>query len=218
MGSLLRPVVPFKLITISGVDLRLAELLAARLCHELAGAVTAIASGVDLLGEPGLETDREALEVVGESVRRVISRLQFYRFAYGFGGDAVGQPPCDLVAGFFASSRIVCDYRDHVAALPPIEQRLACNLLALGAEALARGGQIAIDVEARGLRLEATGEGVSLAREQAAALALRVPVGELTPRTVQGYLTGLLGRAQGWRLVAATAPGRLYITSAPWEG
>ena len=175
---------------------------------------------MDLLGEPGLEADREVLELVGESVRRAISRLQFYRFAYGFGedGDAAGRPPRDLVAGFFASARIVCDYRDNVAALPPIEQKLACNMLAFGAEALARGGQIAIDGEARGLRLEATGEGVSLTREQAAALALRVPVGELTPRTVQEYLTGVLGRAQGWRLVAATAPGRLYITSAPWEG
>jgi histidine phosphotransferase ChpT len=201
----------------SEIDLRLAELLAARLCHELAGAISATANGADLLGEPGLEVDRETLALVGDSARRAGSRLQFYRFAYGYGGngDAAGPPPRELVAGYFASSRIVCHYGQDVGALPPIQQKLACNLVAFGAEALARGGHIAIDVAHGGLRLEVRGEGLSLAREQSHALALKLPVAEVTFRTVQAYFTALLARTQGWRLVDAAAPGRLHISGSP---
>jgi histidine phosphotransferase ChpT len=199
----------------SNVDLRLAELMAARLCHELAGAITAVASGVDLLGEPGLEVDREALELVSDSARRAAGRLQFYRFAYGFGGNGAAAGPAsrELVAGFFEATGIVCDYGDGVAASLPVAQKLACNLVALGAEALVRGGHIAIDAGVWGFRLEARGDGVSLARERSAALALRLPVTDVTSRTVQAYFTGLLAQIHGWRLVDAQAPGVLYITS-----
>jgi histidine phosphotransferase ChpT len=199
----------------SGIDLRLAELLSARLCHELAGAITAVANGADLLGEPGLEMDREALALVGGSAQRAGSRLQFYRFAYGYGGDsdAAGPAPYELAADYFAGSRIVCRYGSEVAALPPVQQKLACNLLALGAEALVRGGEIAVGVEGGGLRLEVSGEGLFLARDQSLALALELPAAKLTPRTVQAYFTALLARAQGWRLIDAAAPGRAYVTS-----
>jgi histidine phosphotransferase ChpT len=201
----------------SGIDLRLAELLAARLCHELAGAITAATNGADLLGEPDLEVDRETLALVGDSARRAGSRLQFYRFAYGYGGngDAAGPPPRELVAGYFASSRIVCRYGQDVGALLPMQQKLACNLLAFGAEALARGGDIAIGVAASGLRLEVNGEGLSLTREQSLALALKPRVAELTPHTVQAYFTALLAQVLGWRPVAAAAPSRFYITVTP---
>ena len=201
----------------SGIDLRLAELLAARLCHELAGAITAASNGADLLAEPDLEDDRETLALVGDSARRAVSRLQFYRFAYGYSGngDAAGPPPRELVAGYFANSRIVCRYGQDVGALLPIHQKLACNLLAFGAEALARNGDIAIDVAAGGLRLEVGGAGLSLTREQSHALALKLLVVELTFRTVQAYFTALVAQTQGWRLVAAAAPNRLYITATP---
>lgn len=199
----------------SGIDLRLAALLAARLCHELASAITAAANGADLLCEPGFEVDRETLALVGDSARRAGNRLQFYRFAYGYSGDgnAAGPPPRELVAGYFVNSRIVCHYGDEVGGLPPVLQKLACNLLAFGAEALVRGGHIAIDAAGSGFRLEVGGEGLSLAREQSLALALKLPVAELTSRTVQAYFTALLAQAQGWRLVDAAAPGCLIITS-----
>ena len=199
----------------SVADLRISQLLAARLCHELVGPITAVANGADLLCDDGVETDQEALMLVGESALRAASRLEFYRFAYGFIGDgpAAGPAPCELAADYFKGSRILCRYSDQVRSLPLIQQQLACNLLVLGAEALGRGGLIAVEAMDYGIRLEAMGEDVSIARKQSAALTLMTPVAELTARTVHGYFTGLLARTQGWRLAEETAPGRLYITS-----
>jgi histidine phosphotransferase ChpT len=202
----------------SGSDLRVSELLAARLCHELVGPISAVANGADLLREHELEIDQEALALIGESARRAGSRLQFYRFAYGFcgNGHVTGPPPDQLAAGYFASSRVACRYGQDVRTLPLSEQKLGCNLLVFGAEALIRGGHVALAVENGGFRLEAAGEGISLAREQSRALALTTPLAELTSQTVHGYFTGLLAKAQGCQLVAdATTPGRLYIRSTP---
>ena len=84
------------------VDLRVLELLTARLCHELSGPIAAINNGVELLAEEdlALAVDRpdpaflqDAVALVGDSARRARSRLQFYRFAYGFSsGSADGGP------------------------------------------------------------------------------------------------------------------------------
>lgn len=201
-------------------DLRISQLLAARLCHELVGPITAVANGADLLCDDGVETDQEALALVGESALRAASRLEFYRFAYGFVGDgrAAGPPPCELAADYFKGSRILCRYGNEVRSLPLIQQQLVCNLLVIGAEALGRGGIIAVKAADCGIRLEAAGEDVLMTREQSAALTLVAPLADLSARTVHGYFTGLLARAQGWQLAEATTPGRLYITSLPQAG
>lgn len=200
---------------ISVPDLRISQLLAARLCHELVGPITAVANGADLLCNDGAEPDQETLALVGESGRRAARRLEFFRFAYGFAGEgqAAGPSPGELAAEYFKGSRILCRYGDQVRLLPLIQQQLACNLLVLGAEALGRGGLVAVEATDCGIRLEALGEDVSIARKQSAALTLTTPVAELTARTVHGYFTGLLARTQDWRLAEETAPGRLYVAS-----
>jgi len=102
------------------LDLRITELLAARLCHELIGPITAAGTGVELLLERDQNLAPDALALVAESTRRASSRLQFYRFAYGFGGEGgtAGPPPFELAAGFFEASRFVCRHGDGVRLLP----------------------------------------------------------------------------------------------------
>src|SRR5712691_10357005 len=102
------------------LDMRVLELLTARLCHELSGPIAAINNGIELLAEEDPDFVREAATLVGDSARRAGSRLQFYRFAYGLGRAAslAGPPPHELAIGFFAATRIVCDYAVHIRALP----------------------------------------------------------------------------------------------------
>jgi histidine phosphotransferase ChpT len=198
------------------VDLRVIELLAARLCHELSGPVTAAGTGVEFLLEQNPDLAPEALTLVAESTRRASALVQFYRFAYGFGGQssAAGPLPYELAANHFAASRTMCRYLAGARGLPLSQQKLGCNLLLFGAEVLARGGSLTLEAAGSGLLLEAAGEIVSLAREQLDALTLRRSIAELSSRTVQPYFTGLLAQAQGWRLVAEVLePQRLRVTS-----
>ncbi len=198
------------------LDMRILELLTARLCHELSGPIAAVGNGVELLGEDHSDFAADVLALVADSARRAANRLQFYRFSYGFGGDlaVAGPPPFELAARFFEGTRIVCAYADAVRALPLDRQKLGCNLLLVGAEALARGGRLALDADRAGLRLDAVGEAASLTAEQAAALMLETPVAALTPRTVQAYFAALLARARGWHLVGAQVePGYVRLLS-----
>jgi histidine phosphotransferase ChpT len=62
-------------------DLKLVELVAARLCHDLVGPVGAIVNGVELLGDGA--ADPEVTALIADSARRASRRLQVYRVAYG---------------------------------------------------------------------------------------------------------------------------------------
>jgi histidine phosphotransferase ChpT len=210
------------------LDLRVLELLTARLCHDLIGPIAAINNGVELLAdEPVLARGQadpdfmhDAIALVGDSASRAASRLQFYRFAYGYGhgGSMVGSPPNELANRFFENTRIACDYGESVRALPLDWQRLACNLLLAGAEALSRGGSLVLAVAPDGLDLEATGECAALSPETSAALSSATPVAALTPRSVQAYFTGLLAETLGCRLVRMEELQRVRLTAVALAG
>ena len=205
------------------LDLRVLELLTARLCHELIGPIAAINNGVELLADepvlvrgdadPGFMHD--AISLVGDSASQAASRLQFYRFAYGFGhgGSMVGSPPNELASRFFEKTRIACDYGESIRVLPLEWQRLACNLLLTGAEVLSRGGSLVVAVKPDGLDLAATGEFAALPPETSAALLLATPVSALTSRSIQAYFTGLLAESLGCRLVRTEELQRLRLTA-----
>jgi histidine phosphotransferase ChpT len=199
------------------LDMRILELLMARLCHELIGPVAAVANGAELLAEDDADLGCDALALVGESARRAGNRLQFYRFAYGFGGDGsvTGPLPYELAARYFEATRIACDFGKDIRELSLDQQKLGCNLMLVGAEALRRGGCLALDAGPTGPELEVTGEGAGLSREAQAALMLEIPVEALTARSVQAYFAGLLARELGRRLVGtAMEPGKFRLISA----
>jgi histidine phosphotransferase ChpT len=198
------------------IDLRVLELIAARLCHDLIGPVAAIANGVELLGEDDPDFVRDAVALVGDSARKANARLQFYRFAYGFGGGGLtGPAPHQLAAEFFAETAIECDYRAEARAMPIERQKLACTMLAVAGEGLPRGGRLVLGAGAAGPQIEATGEGTGPSPEARAALLLDASVGALTTRTVGAYFVGLLAEAQGLRLRIADTSGGFELAAEP---
>jgi histidine phosphotransferase ChpT len=198
-------------VTSSVVDIRIAALLCARLCHELIGPITAINNGTELLADEDLDFADDAVELIGVGARQAADRLQFYRFAYGFSGGAIGTQPRDLVARLFGGSRITCEYGESAAVLPLEWQRLACNLLLVAADALPRGGRLVLATAI--LEIEAIGEAPSLSPETLAALTLVASIDGLTSRTVQAYFAGVLAASLGCRLVGTTEPRRVRLAA-----
>jgi len=197
------------------IDLRVVELIAARLCHDLIGPVSAISNGVELLTDEEPDFARDAAALVGDSAKKALRNLQFYRFAYAFGGGTLAGPaPHLLAAEFFTQTAIECDYRADVRALPLDQQKLACAMLALAGEGLPRGGRLVLSTGAAGPQIDATGAGPGPSPEIRAALALAVPTAELTSRTIGGYFAGLLAEALGRRLLVADQPGGFRLSTA----
>jgi histidine phosphotransferase ChpT len=201
------------------IDMRVAELLTARLCHDLAGPIAAIGNGAELLDDEDPDFVRQAATLIGDSAGTAAKRLQFFRFIYGFSAGAIaGPPPHALASEYFANGAVACDYSEAARQLEPTRQRLGCNLLLVAGEALPRGGKITLMAEAGAVAVAATGDGAGPSAEISAALALTTPIEALTSRTVGAYFAGLLAQTLGSRLRIATEPASFRIlgeTSGP---
>lgn len=197
------------------IDLRILNLIAARLCHDFIGPVAAISNGAELLADEEPEFIRDAVALVGDSARKASRRLQFYRFAYAFsGGGLGGPPPHQLVTEYFQDGPVECDYRAEMRSLSPEVQQLACVMLALAGEALPRGGRLILSSAEGCPLIEATGQATGPSEQLRAAMSLETPTAELTSRTVGGYFAGLLAEALGWRLAVSDREGGFSLAAA----
>ena len=192
------------------IDLRVLELLASRLCHDLVGPIGAVNNGMELMADEGLGMADDALDLASRSAGQATAILQFFRLAYGMAGARVD--------GGFATLRQIADryLEHHKAALdwaqevepPAVPEdlgKLILNLIALAGEALPRGGSITVCLaqpEPPVLEVMAVGADAGLRDEVTLGLEEDVPSSELTPRGVHGYFT---------RRVAERLQGRLSI-------
>jgi len=204
------------------VDLRVAELLASRLCHDLVGPIGAVSNGMELMADEGLGMADEALALAGNSAAQASDLLQYYRLAYGFAGGRQGSdltPLRALAEDFVGHHKTSLDWGSSGAAdLPEGAGKLILNLIAFAVEALPRGGTVGVSLadHAGGLQVQvqAVGGGAALRPEAREALAEGVTVEQLTPRNVHGYFTRLVARRLGGELAVEEAGDGLVRFSA----
>jgi histidine phosphotransferase ChpT len=199
------------------VDMRILELLSARLCHELVGPVTAINNGVELLGEDDPEFVRDAVALVGQSAGKAAQLLQFYRFAYGTltPGSSGGPDPRELSRNLLDGGKVTCEWSAAAVALTSEWHKLACNMLVLAAAALPRGGKVEVAVPAAGggLSVAARGDSINVTPEGRAALERTAALADLTPRTVQGFFTACLAEQLAVSLIATVEATQFTLTA-----
>ncbi|HUZ72640.1 MAG TPA: histidine phosphotransferase family protein [Stellaceae bacterium] len=201
------------------VDFPVLELLCGRLCHELVSPVGAIGNGVELLGEDDPEFVKEAVALIGQSARRAAQRLQFYRFAYGTAGTGAHAKidGAALAAALLEGGKVQCAWAPETAGLPPAWQRLACNMVALAAETLPRGGAVSVrtvTAGGEGIEVAAEGDQVAAGDELRNVLDDAFAIAALSTRNVHAYYTARLAQHLGMRLALAHAdPHRLVFTA-----
>lgn len=202
-------------------DLRMAELLCSRLCHDLVSPVGAVNNGVELMEEFGGASD-EAMALIGNSGRQAARRLQFYRIAFGLAGSQVAQSLDDvkgIVAGVLEGGKASAEWDPAAAKAPdtPGWGKLLLNLVALASEALPRGGTMRISVAVEGdrarLAVTAAGAGCRLHEDIREALDPGAKVEALNARGAQPYFAVRLAARMGGRLEIAE-PGPDQMTFA----
>ena len=197
------------------VELRVMELLNARLCHELISPVGAINNGVELVAEEDADDDfkRDAMKLIASSAKTAGHRLNFYRYAYGSGRGSSGK---DAALGLLEGGKVRAEWQDSASALPLEWQRLACNMVVIAAEGLPRGGTLRIEAGqgGEGIVVNGGGDSVNLTAELRAALADNADIEALTARTVHGYYTARVAESLGARLeLAEVGAGKILLTA-----
>ena len=203
------------------IDLRVAELLASRVCHDLVGPIGAVNNGMELMADEDLGMAEDALALTTKSAGQAASVLRLFRLAYGLGGSRQGSDlelTRELAKGFLGFGKSMLDWPAGAApeGLPEDVGKLILNMVILAAESLPRGGTVGVSLVpgkvGHQLAVSAVGADADLRDEVKTALSDDVAVDELTPRSIQGYFTRLVARRLGADLRAeAAGPGHLRL-------
>ncbi len=209
----------------STFDLKLAEMLASRLCHDLVNPIGAVANGVELLSEFCDTMQKDALDLVASSADRAMKRVAFFRVVYGYAGHDEGQSIQEmrgLTEGFLAGGQVALDWPpgpdDAAIGLPRSGLKLTLALIVVAAEALPRGGKVAVAVDApAGASVVAIGTGARLEPATDAMLAVlkagTTPDPEsLDPRSVGAAYAGRLAQQIGAAIVAEPGADRVELS------
>jgi len=198
------------------VDLRVLELVCSRLCHELISPVSAVNNGMELVADGGADMLYEVSELLTNSAAEASGILQFYRIAYGLGGQDA--PPISLGEAKRLTEGLVRDGKVQLAwtlgeagsdgGLGRRGMKLLLNALVLGIGTLGRGGKLTVttDPAAHAATIEASGKGAHIEPASRDAYTHAIAVEALTARNVHAYFTSL---------VAADAGGTMEMTEEP---
>lgn len=201
--------------------LRVAELFAARVTHDLSSGIGVLAMLLELGGE---QPDTEPLAVAGETARQLVERLRLLRAAWGPAGEPVPAATLPRLAAGLMQSRcnVVVDGIAPGTVFSPEFGRLALNLLLLAAESLPGGGDIGFNGSATDLVVAIAGPNAAWPRELSACLLMPEEAVRALgrPQTLQLAFTALLARSMGVRLSPmlpagpAVTPPPLRLTAA----
>ena len=183
-------------------ELRMAELLCTRLCHDLTGPIGAVNNGAEFLSEEGFNLQGQAVELITSSAFSAVTRLQFYRAAYGRvkdHGEANLSEKQKLAAQFFSDTKITLDWPETHTEASGVSvslkmTQLMYNLLIIAAGSLIRGGSVAVRIAQspegkKQITMTAEGPGLKWDPEMEKILTDQLPPAELNPKNVQMYLT-----------------------------
>jgi len=172
----------------------LAEAVAARICHDLAGPAGTVSAAIELAGQ-----DDEALDAATEASTAVNARLRLFRAAWGTAGEPKQRDElARLTADLSPRLRVNLDGLG-ASAFPAAESRLILCMLLVAQDAMPAGGQVMLSGEAGGpLLLTLSGARAGWPAGFLASLAGERPAPEA--RTVAVPMLLLAARAAGRRL------------------
>jgi histidine phosphotransferase ChpT len=201
--------------------LDLAALLCSRVCHDLISPVGAVVNGLEVMEDDKDEaTQTFALDLIKKSIKQASARLQFCRLAYGAAGSAGAQidlGDAEKVArAFLEDDKLKLNWALPKVLLAKNRVKLLLNLLVIAAQAIPRGGALAVEPigsgETLGFRVSASGANARV--PQSAGLLFGPPSGHaIDAHVIQPYYTGLLAKNCGMT-VGVKSEGDAVVVSA----
>ncbi len=144
---------------------RMSELLLTRFTHDIAGPVSAVSNGLDFLmndaknaDDPGaIEIKNQAVDLVEESAKQSLARLQAYRVAYGVvytdNAETQTKEVIDILKRFFHKSQIEIRFNTSVPeTISALKRRVMVGMILTVSRILIYGGKISVTFSGEGKR------------------------------------------------------------------
>lgn len=208
------------------LDLKVFELISARMCHDLISPISAIGNGVELITEFEDEMQGEALALIGESAASASHLLQYFRAAFGTARATDGSPlglheARTRAIDCFGTGRIHIDWPEPKATdQEPVSQlgiKLLMNLVMAAVDILPGSGAVEVRISSRESRFQAevsaVKAGFTLSETLRHALLGIASTADLTPRSVIAYFCSILA-AQTDGLVVTEEAGRVTLQAS----
>jgi len=211
------------------IDMRIAEMMCSRLCHDLVSPVGAIRNGLELLEDmnEGGSFAGEAADLIAHSAAQADRRLRLFRLAYGQAGRGVKEfaDIRDTAANWLEGGRVSLLWPDGAIPEALIARhglaKTLLNVIILGDEALPTGGTLAVSgdgtpaagqvmVTAKGKSARLTADAEEGLEGDEAALAA------LSARSIHAFATGQFARTYGLRLDTESEPPTEVVFRLSW--
>ena len=200
------------------IDLRVAELICSRLCHDLISPISAINNGIELIAEVGDEARPDADVLIAESARNASKRLRVFRYAYGLAGQDVGLDEIRHVAlAYFEDTKVAVDWPPLSVALPMGAGKVILNLLLMAPDLVRGACKVSLAASPGEIALYYSGTNAKLDEDIAAALNGAVLSDNLDPRSAHAVLTASQAARLGGRLAHAI-DGENITIHLRWNG
>jgi len=201
-------------------DLELAALVSSRICHDVINPISAIANGLELLGEEPDEAMREAaMDLIRKSTAQASAKIQFARLAFGAGGSAgaeIDLGDAERVARDFieGTGKHQISWQGPAVTLPKDKVKLLLNLIALGIVALPRGGALNVEIAgsppAVSFTVRAKGEAARLT-DQVKSLLSGTNGVAVDAHSIQPYYASRVAAAAGMTVMVETSEGEVDL-------
>jgi len=151
------------MVTSNISPVRMSELLLTRFTHDIAGPVSAVSNGLDFLMNDAKNSDdagaieikNQAVDLVEESAKQSLARLQAYRVAYGVvyteSAETQTKEIVDILKRFFHKSQIEIRFSTSVPeSISAIKRRMLLGMVLTISRVLIYGGKINVSFAGEG--------------------------------------------------------------------
>ena len=204
-------------------ELRVAELMCSRLCHDLISPIGAINNGVELLNDGDNRVLQDSLVIIENSAQQAVDRLSFFRISFGAGGEREMflWKEIEIPMQKFAAEKGINiiwngECGSHGEKVPKALGRLFLSLVHLATECLPRGGVISIDNlsnnNLNSMEVSFEGPNCILKDDVRSGLQPNLSIDELSVRNIVAYLTASLAASLDKSLgVTDQSPHKIVI-------
>ncbi len=195
------------------IDIKFAQILCSRLCHDLVGVSSAANAGLELLLEGG-DSDVAALQLSKESVSQAVKRLACYRVAFGLAEGIKGSLSVSdvkqLSLGCLNPKKIKISWQDILKEENPVilnflTLKVVLNLILMCEKCLPRGGEITAQLSnvdgGDGIAIQASGDMITIPKNFIRSFSQDYHIRDINPQNIHIYFVQELAKMGSGKLM-----------------